>query len=272
MAQNETAATATADETFEYPIRVEDAGPATKKVHVDIPKERITAKLEEQFNELRQQAAIPGFRVGHAPKKLIEKRFSADIKDQVRRQLVSESYEQALEKNNLSIIGEPEFEEAEKIELPESGPLSFSFTVEVQPEFELPKLDGLKVKKPKIAVKDENVDQAMQNLREQQGALMPVEDRGVEAKDYLIADVHVKVDGNVVAHQHDAQIVARPGRIGGIQIDDLDKQVEGLKAGESRSIKATAPENHPNEQLRGKQVEIEIALKDLKALQLAEIN
>ena len=97
----------------------EDAGPATKKVHVEIPRERITAKLEEQFNELRQQAAIPGFRVGHAPKKLIEKRFSQDIKDQVRRQLISESYEQAVEKNNLQVIGEPVFDNPDAIQLPE---------------------------------------------------------------------------------------------------------------------------------------------------------
>ena len=81
----------------------------------------------------------------------------------------------------------------------------------MQPEITLPDLTNLKVRKPKIEIKEENIDQAMQNLREQQGALVPVEDRGVEADDYLIADVHVKVDGNVVAHQHDAQLVARPG-------------------------------------------------------------
>src|SRR5688500_11900868 len=138
MAENQTeSATATADETFEYPIRIEDAGPATKKVHVEIPRDRIAAKLEEQFNELRQQAAIPGFRVGHAPKKLIEKRFSQDIKDQVRRQLISESYEQAVEKNNLQVIGEPVFDNPDASQLPEgdSGPgMSYSFEVEVQPE------------------------------------------------------------------------------------------------------------------------------------------
>jgi trigger factor len=263
---------ATEEQEFVYNVTIEGLGPGTKKVSVEIPEDRIKEKLEENYKELRQQASIPGFRVGHAPRKLIEKRFSADIKDQVRRQLVSESYEQALEKNNLSVIGEPEFQDAEKIQLPDSGALTFSFTVEVQPEFTLPELSGIKVKKPKIAVKDENVDQAMQNLREQQGALMPVEDRGVQEKDYLIADVHVKVDGNVVAHQHDAQVVARPGRIGGIQIDDLGAQLEGLKPGESRTLKATAPDTHPNEQLRSKDVEIEISLKDLKALQLAEID
>jgi trigger factor len=170
------------------------------------------------------------------------------------------------------VLGEPEFEDAEKIELPDAGAMNFSFTVEVQPDFAIPDLKNIKVKRPKIEVKDENVDQAMQNLREQQGALMPVEDRGVQAKDYLLADVHIKVDGNVLAHQHDAQIVARPGRIGGIQIDDLDKQLEGQKPGETRTIKAHAPDTHPNEQLKGKDVEIEVTLKDLKHLELAEIN
>ncbi len=73
------------EQEFTYPIKIEEAGPATKRVSVEIPQERIASKLEEQFKELRQQAAIPGFRVGHAPQKLIEKRFSSDVKEQVRR-------------------------------------------------------------------------------------------------------------------------------------------------------------------------------------------
>lgn len=274
MAEQQTADSnvATEEQEYAYNVKVEDLGPATKKIVIEIPEDRIKEKLAEQFKELRSQAAIPGFRPGHAPQKLIEKRFATDVKDQVRRTLVSESYEQALEKNNLNVLGEPDFENPDAIQLPESGSMNFSFTVEVQPEFQIPELKEIKVKKPKIEVKDENVDQAMQNLREQQGALLPVEDRGVQEKDYLLADVHVKEGGNEVAHQHDAQIVARPGRIGGIQIDDLDKQLEGLKIGETRTIKAKAPDTHPNEALRGKDVEIEVALKDLKYLQLAELN
>src|SRR3954452_9114518 len=133
MAENETA-TAVEEQDFEYPIRVEDAGPATKKVHVEIPQDRITAKLAEQFKELRQQAAIPGFRVGNAPQKLIEKRFSADVKDQVRGALIRESYEQAVEKTKLEVIGEPVFDNPDAIQLPEHGALTYTFEVEVQPE------------------------------------------------------------------------------------------------------------------------------------------
>jgi trigger factor len=260
------------EKAFEYPITIEDAGPGAKKVSVEIPRDRIEAKMEEQFKELRQQAAIPGFRPGHAPQKLIEKRFAPDVKEQVRRTLISESYEQAVEKNKLQVIGEPEFDNPETIELPEEGNFTYSFQVEVQPEFTLPEMSQLKVRRPQIQISDDNIDQAMNNLREQQGTLIPVEDRGVESKDYLTADVHVKVDGNVVAHQHDSQIIARPGRVAGIQVDDLDKQLEGMKIGEKKTLTLKAPDTHPSEAIRGKDVEVEIELKDLKRLELAEVT
>ena len=102
--QADTAVAEQADEEYQYQIKIEDAGPATKKVVVEIPKERIDEKLAEQYKELRQQAAIPGFRPGHAPQKLIEKRFAGDIKETVRRNLIAESYEQAVQKNSLQVI------------------------------------------------------------------------------------------------------------------------------------------------------------------------
>ena len=194
------------------------------------------------------------------------------MKEQVRRTLVSESYQQAVEKNSLSVIGEPEFDNPEAIQLKDDQGLSYSFQVEVQPEFTIPDVAGLKVKKPKIEVTDENVQQALHNLKEQQGTLVPVEDRGVADKDYVVADVHVKVDGNVVTHQHDAQIVARPGRIGGIDVVDLDKQVKGLKPGETRTLKVHVADTHQDEKIRSKDVEIEISLKDIKKLEEAEIS
>ena len=165
MAENEAAVAEETEEAYQYQIKIEDAGPATKKVTVEIPKDRIEEVLTEQFKELRQSAAIPGFRPGHAPQKLIEKRFAGDVKEQVRRTLISESYQQAVEKNSLSVIGEPAFDNPEAIQLKEDEGLSYSFQVEVQPEFTVPDVSGLKVKKPKIEVTDENVQQAFRTSR-----------------------------------------------------------------------------------------------------------
>src|SRR6476661_963692 len=138
MAENEAAVADQQEEEFQYQIKIEDAGPATKKVTVEIPKDRIDAKLSEQFKELRREAALPGFRPGHAPQKLIEKRFNADVREQVRRSLISESYEQAVEKNSLQVIGEPEFDNPDAIKLPEDGGMNYSFQVEVQPDITIP--------------------------------------------------------------------------------------------------------------------------------------
>src|SRR5688500_8965296 len=147
MAEQDTADTnvATEEQEYTYSVKVEDLGPATKKISVEIPEDRIKTKLAEQFKELRQQAAIPGFRPGHAPQKLVEKRFSADVKDQVRRTLIGESYEQAVEKNKLQVIGEPVFDNPDAIELPERGALTYSFEVEVQPDITVPELKGIKI-------------------------------------------------------------------------------------------------------------------------------
>src|SRR4051812_6647676 len=235
-------ATATAVAEQPYNIRVEDVGPATKKVFVEVPKEKVAEKIAEQFKELRSGAHIPGFRKGRAPQKLIEKKFSADVKEQVRRTLISESYEQAIKDNDLQVLGEPEFENPDAVKIEEDAPLNYSFTVEIQPNIELPELKGFKVKKPLIPITEDHVDQAMQNLREQQGTLTPVEDRGVQERDQVTADVHVKIDGKVTNHIHDTTIMVRPGRIAGLQIDDIPAQLDGAKPGETREIKTTVPD------------------------------
>jgi trigger factor len=279
MAQNDTAdetaaATATADETFEYPIRVEDAGPATKKVHVEIPRERITAKLEESFNELRQQAAHPRVPRRPRPKKLIEKRFSQDIKDQVRRQLISESYEQAVEKNNLQVIGEPVFDNPKRSSCPRaSAAMSYSFESRSPARDQHPELKGIKIKRPKIEVTDENVQQAMKNLREQQGHARPRwKNRGVE--DRRLPHRRRPREARRQRRRPPArrQVVSRPGRIAGIEVDDLDKQLEAKRPATRARSRRPRPEQPPNEALRGKEVEIEIALKDIKKLEPVEVN
>jgi len=258
---------------FQYEIKIEDAGPATKKVSVEIPPERIATKLEEQFKELRSQAVLPGFRPGHAPRKLIEKKFHNDVREQVRRTLVSESFEQAVEKHALKVIGEPKFDNPEDVKLPETGSFTYSFQVEVQPEFVLPNLDGLKVRKPKVELTDAHVEEAMKNLRSEEGALVPVEDRGVEADDFVVADVHLVVEGNEAVHRHDLQFRIAPNTtFMGIKIDDADKQLVGMKPGEKREFTVKVPDTYAEENLRGKDGKIEITLKDIKKLELAEVN
>jgi trigger factor len=270
MAENEPAVQE--QQEIPYNISIEDAGPATKKVSIEIPEELIASKLAEQFQELRREAAVPGFRPGHAPQKLIERRFQGDVRQQVARTLISQAYEQAVQKHSLQVIGEPEFDKPDELKLPDSGKLTYSFQVEVQPEITLPPLTGLKIKKVKVDVLDKHIDKAVLNLREQQGVLIPIEDRGVETGDHLFGDIHLKVDGKVIWHRHDLEIIAQPGEIFGIRIDDSDKQLKGLKPGDKREFVVQAPADHFDENVRGKDVTVEVSLKELKRLEMADVN
>lgn len=270
MAENETN---TAVEESSFIIKVEDAGPAAKKILVEVTKETIAQRIAEQYKELRQEALIPGFRKGHVPQKLLEKRFADDVKDQVRSALVREAYEEAIEKNSIQVLGEPEFDQkVAELKLEDDKGLSFSFSVETQPEIALPELKGIKIKKPKIQITDNHVNQAMKNLCDQQGALVPVEDRGVETGDHLSLDIAVKVDGEVRSAQNNVPLQAKPGRIAGLQVNDLDTQLAGLKAGESRTLSTKVPDDSPAETLRGKDVQFEVVLHGIKKLVPAEIN
>ncbi len=272
MADSAVAETQQEEAEFIYPITVEDAGPATKKVTIEIPESRISQTIAKQFRDIKPQASLPGFRPGKVPQKLLEKKFNKAVRDDVTKTLLQESYQQALKNNKLVVVGEPAFEKDEEITLPESGSLTFSFSVEVQPEFTLPDLTSIVIKKPKIEITDEHVSQAQQNLREQQGTLLPVEDRGVQEGDVIAADVHVKLDGEQVLHQHDVQLKVKGGTVLGIKIDDLPVQLAGAKVDDVKTININAGENHPTEKIKGKEVQVEFKIKDIRLLELAEID
>ena len=259
-------------DAYDYPVEVSDAGPSAKKLSVTVPRDRIDAHKNKTFGEVRGNASLPGFRPGKAPKHLVEKRFGKAMNDQVQQDLLRESYQHAVAKSDLNVLGEPHFDEPDAIKLPDTGDLTYSFTVELQPDVHLPTMDGLKVKKPKIEVKDEHVQQALANLRQQQGRLMPVEDRGVAEGDYLIADVTLATGGEQIAQQDDAQLVARAGRIAGVEVADFAERVAGLKVGDEKTLDVSVPAEHPNPKIAGQDVRVGLKLKDVKALELAEID
>jgi len=90
--------------------------------------------------------------------------------------------------------------------------------------------------------------------------------------DNLTADITIKLGDKELMNQPDAQFISRPGRIAGVDVVDLDKQLKGMKSGETRTIKVKVPDTHPQEEVRGKEIEVTFNLKDIKRLELAEID
>ncbi len=271
-------ATATAEQTEETTIEnnivVEEGnGPSEKRISVEIPEARIKQKLKEQFTEVRQAAAVPGFRVGKTPMSLIEKRFGSDIRSQVRQELISESFRQVLEKNEFEAVGEPEFIDGgiDKT-LPEQGDFKFSFLIEIIPQFTLPEFSKITVRKPKITVGDEHVKQALTNLQNQQGQLVPVEDRGIEANDYLNVSVVVKKGDSVIAEQLDVDVRAQDGMFASFSVTGLIEKIGGAKVGETKTFDLAIPADHFNADVAGETVQFAVTVNDVKKLEPAEID
>lgn len=250
-------------------VTVEEAGTLRKRIIIEVPREKLDAKFTEMFGDLGKSALVPGFRIGHAPRRLIEKRFGKEVGNDVRNSLVGEAIGAALEDLKLNTVGEPELK-LEEIVLPHEGPLTFHFEVEVGPEFELPEYKGIEVKRPLAEATPEMVDKMLTNYRRAYGKLSVVDGPAAEG-DVVTADVKITGEGIDVARP---AMEMRVGafQIEGIILEDLGKTLSGASAGQSRSAKVTVPAVHPTEEWRGKEVTIEFAITQVRRTELAELN
>ncbi|MHB1155288.1 MAG: trigger factor [Phycisphaerales bacterium] len=254
-------------------VTIADSGPARKKIIIEIAPERIAEKLGSNMKDLQTEAVLPGFRRGRAPMRLIEKRFGKDVRSEAKAQLMGGAYQEVIEEKKLRVLGEPDIKDADKIELPASGSLTFEVEVEVAPEFELPELEGLEINKVKISVTDAQVDAEVSRYQEMYGTFKAVED-AAELGDYLTAAVKVKNrEGEVVDDQPAATVFVAgesrkfKGVVAGILIEDLGHKLEGKTIGQTVTLEATGPKQHENEKLRDAALTIDIQINKIERLQ-----
>ncbi len=248
-------------------VTIEEAGPCKKKLIVEIPEESIKNAIDEQYETLRKEAAVPGFRKGRAPRRLLEKRFGKETTEQIKLKLLSGASDSAIKDNEINVLREPDID-FEEIELPQDGPLKFDFEVEVRPEFDLPQLEGIEVNKTKLEVTDEQIDREIERLQRWSGTWVPRDDGQVQAEDQIIADVILKAEDAEEEEKLDnIEIFVRPnGFVGAIPVEKLDELLTGAKAGDSRQTSVEVAKTYFKEQYRGKKVDIKIDIKDIKWL------
>ncbi len=263
------------EEKLEIPniVTIEDAGPCKKKVLIEIPWEKITYATDDQYKELQRDALVPGFRKGRAPRRLLEKRFGKEASESIKLKLLANASESAIKDNELKTLGEPDID-FEKIELPEEGPLKFDFLVEVQPEFELPELEGIPVTKTKLEATEEQINSEIDQIRKWSGIWTPRKEEAAELDDQIIADAILKIEGIEEEEKLDnIEIYVRQnGFVGQIPVEKLDELLIGAKAGESKQTNVDVPKTYYKEEYRGKKVDLNIEIKDIKWLKPAELD
>ena len=238
-------------------VEKEEIGALRLKLTVTVPRETIDERMGEQFAELKREALVPGFRKGRAPMRLVEKRFGADVGEDIKSQVIGRGYLAAVEKEELNVLGDPLFwvkveeervgedRRTEKVQvekllpldkaldhlkLPKEEAVSFACEIELKPEFELPELSKIPVKRPAVTIDDDDVDTEVKRVQMMRGTLAPVEQGTVEEDDILYGDLKLAVDGETLVREENFELPARDTRAQDIPLAGFGEAVVGKQS------------------------------------------
>ena len=147
-------------------------------------------------NSFARFAKIPGYRPGKAPRAVIDKRFRKEIQEELTKKLVSKSYHQAVEQEQLRVASLTNIED---IQFGEDKSMRFRATVVTTPEFELPDYMNIPVQLPDTKVSDAEVEAALERLRDQSADFVDVPGRGLQTGDFAVLDFEGSVDGKPIS-------------------------------------------------------------------------
>jgi len=254
-------------------VNIEDAGPCKKKVLVEIPEQSIKETADQQYETLRKEAVVPGFRKGRAPRRLLEKRFGKENSKKIKLTLLADASDSAIKDNELDILQEPDID-YENIELPDKGPLKFDFEVEVKPEFQLPELKEIPIEKPKLEVTKDQIEREIEQAQKWSGIWAPKEDGKIEVDDQIIADATLKIEDTDKEEKFDNTeiYIRKNGYVGPIPVENLDEILKGAKAGDLKQTTVEVPKTFFKEKYRGKKVGISIKINEVKYLKPALLD
>lgn len=253
-------------------VTITDVGPCKKHVKVAIARADIDRQFQDSLKEMTREAAVPGFRPGHAPRQLVERRFRKQVSGQVKSTLLMTALEQLDEDYKINPIAPPNLD-VEAIALPDEGPMSFEVEVEVRPDFALPSYKDLMVHRPTKTLTEADVDAQIKTFLERYAQIVPKLEGSAEVGDFVIADIRFVRDGQTLNEFKETQFRLQPGlRFQDGRVPKLAEALAGAKPGDKRDARAEIGSSSADPSLRGQEVRVEFEIKDLKQLRLPEVN
>ena len=247
-------------------VTIENLAPCKKLLRVEIETREVDEAFESMIKDFQRQASLPGFRPGKAPRDMIVKRYEKDIQDEVKKKLIPDAYRKAVDEKKLEVVGYPDIEE---IQFGRGQALQFAATVETAPDFQLPEYKGLPVKRETTSVADEDVDRALNLLRERQISFQTV-DRPAASGDVAVVNYTGTCDGKPITEtaptakglteQKNFWINIEPGAF----IPGFSDQIMGAKAGDKRTVNVDFPADFVTPQLAGLKGVFEVEMVEVK--------
>ncbi len=248
-------------------VDIEEISSTKRSLRIELPPQSLLEKLEAAYRHLSKEVRLPGFRPGKVPRNVLRMRFKEEARQEALRELIPESYSQALREAHLDPVSEPRVDD---VVCEEGKPLSFRASFEVKPTMQPSGYTGLEVYKEKIEVAESEVDQALEYLRDQASEYVPMEGWPALREDLVVVDYEGFTGGKPLkgASSQNASILLGARQF----LHEFEEQLHGLKKGETKEFVLEFPADHGRRELAGKRVLFKVAVKEVKKKRVPSLD
>ncbi|MGQ9475169.1 MAG: trigger factor [Actinomycetota bacterium] len=239
-------------------------------IRVEVPAEEVNRAIDRAFRDIAREVFVPGFRKGKVPRRVLQARLGMDpVYEEVKQSNLPGYYREALEQLDLEPIAEPEID-LDEIQIEEGKPLSFQAVVEVRPRVELTEYKGVVVERPDVEVTEEEVQRALDNLREKFARLEVASGKTLADGDYALIDFEGTVNGQPFEGGSAKDFMLE---IGTENIwPEFNQELRGKRKGDILDIKVRMPEQFPDPGMAGKVASFKVLVKEIKVKKLPEAD
>jgi trigger factor len=240
-----------------------------REISVEIPAAEVAREMDVIIQKYQKVARLPGFRAGHVPASIIKQRFKEDLKSDVVEALVPRYFRKEAEKLGMIPVSQPRVTD---LHIHEGEPLRFKASFEILPEIVVEGYKELRADHPEIVVKDEEVEDALNNVREQHATFASVEGRPLADGDFAQAamDGKPKVDDETSKPVHMDEILIEIG--GKNTVPEFTENLRGASAGDQREFEVTYAADFADKRLAGKTFVYNVKIQAIKQKNLPELN
>jgi trigger factor len=239
------------------------ATPAPKSsviLEVEVPADRLARAVDEATRALSRRTRVAGFRPGKAPRPVLERVLGPGaVLDEAVDRLVQNSYRDALIEQAILPLTNAD---VEIVQAEEGKPLIFKATVQVRPDVTLGDYKNFNFRPEIETIDDSKVDKVIEELRDQNATLSPVEERGAQKGDYAV----IKYEGTRDSTPFEGGTAERMPLIVGEDrlIPGFEDNLVGLKVGDTKGFDISFPDDYGEESLAGKEAHFEVELRELR--------
>ena len=213
---------------------VENLGPTRVKLNVEVPFEELAPAIDTAYKRIARQVKVQGFRPGKVPPRILDQRVGRGVVlEEALNDALPKLYRAAVDEHEVAAVGQPE---VDLTSFADGAPLTFTATVDVRPDINLPDYEGLPVTVDAISVSDEEVDQQLGSLRDRFSTLRTVE-RPAANGDFVVIDIHATdAEGERIEGSEAAGLTYEVGTDS--LITGIDEAVAGASPGDLRTFQA----------------------------------